>query len=115
MAVRSDITNETVTDFWGVDLTANPEGIVIHMGTESSITVHFDNAGSATHTIHAGDDAIGFGHGNGTDGEPGVGNTRTIVPDTIPYTIEFYCHDHGQTAQPFSTNPPAIAPPACGQ
>ena len=98
MQTRSDVAgNQDVDDYWGADATG--EGIVIHMGGADSVEVSFENMTTGTHLIHGNGDA-GMEHGDGAEGAPGAVQTRVLTPDTLPMTIDFYCHDHGEAIQP---------------
>lgn len=95
---RDDVVgNEAgvISDYWGID--AGGEGIVINMGGSSSVTVSFTNQSASRHLIHGNGDA-GMDHGNtgsATEGTTGDTQTRELTPDSLPMTINFYCHTHG--------------------
>lgn len=106
---RDDVVgNEdgVISDYWGVD--AGGEGIVIHMGGSSSVFVNFTNLSANRHLIHGNGDAdggtgdnndfIGMDHGNtgsATEGTTGNTQTRELRPESLPMTVNFYCHTHG--------------------
>ena len=106
---RDDVVgNEAgvISDYWGVD--AGGEGIVIHMGGSSSVFVRFTNLSASRHLIHgngdadggtnSGNDKIGMDHGNtgsATEGTTGDTQIRELRPESLPMTVNFYCHTHG--------------------
>ena len=102
ISTRNDVSTNAVADLWGANATGANQGIVIHMGAATSVTVSFTNMSTTAHLIH-GNGTAGMDHGQvgSAEGDPGATQTRVLTPASLPMTIDFYCHTHGnETTQP---------------